>query len=101
VEGDNFVYEMQVNREGEFNLRDARLEYKAADSPAVEASRRDPLFKSVLRFNQAPFWRTSPVENGTRVQLLDLRFGGFDSGFFSVSAIVRPDGRVQNARFGR
>ncbi len=101
VEGDTFFYEMPVSRSGEFSMNNARLEYKAPESPALEAAKRDPVFAAVLRFNQVPLWRTSPVEDGTRVQLLDVRFGGFDSGFFSVTAIVRPDGRVENAHLGR
>lgn len=101
VEGDNFFYEMLVNRTGEFNMSRARLDYKAPESAALEAARRDPVFAADLRFNQVPMWRTSPLEDGTRVQLADIRFGGFDSGLFTVTAIVRPDGRVENAHVGR
>jgi inner membrane protein len=101
VEGEGFFYEMRVSRSGEFDLREAKVEYKAPESAALGTARRDPVFAGVLRFNQVPLWRTSPLENGTRVQLADLRFGGFDSGLFSVAAIVSPDGRVENAHIGR
>jgi inner membrane protein len=101
VEGENFFYEMPVSRSGEFSMNNARLEYKAPESPVLDAARRDPLFAGVQHFNQVPMWRTSPVEDGTRVQLLDLRFGGFDGGAFMASGIVRPDGSVEDAHFGR
>jgi inner membrane protein len=101
VEGGEFFYEMRVNRAGEFNMRDAQVAYKAPVTPELEAARRTPVFERFQHFNQVPFWRTSPLEDGTRVQLLDLRFGGFNGGFFMATATVRPDGRVENAHLGR
>lgn len=101
VEGDNFFYEIPVDWQGEFNMNNARLEYKAEVTPALEAARRDPVFQAVIRFNQVPFWRTSPLEEGTLVRLSDLRFGGFGGGLFGATAIVHRDGRVENARLGR
>jgi hypothetical protein len=101
VEGADFFYEMPVGWSGEFSMNDARLEYKAPESPVLAAARRDPLFAELQRLNQVPMWRTSPLEDGTRVQLIDLRFGGFDGGAFMATATVRPDGRVESAHFGR
>jgi inner membrane protein len=101
VEGDDFFYELRVNRTGEFNMRDAMLTYKAPTTPELEAVRRTPVFEQFQHFNQVPFWRTSPIEDGTRVQLLDLRFGGFRGGFFMATAIAHQDGRVENAHLGR
>jgi inner membrane protein len=101
VEGDDFFYELRVNRTGEFNMREATLSYKAPVTPELKAVQRTPVFEQFQHFNQVPFWRTSPLEDGTRVQLLDLRFGGFSGGFFMASAIAHPDGRVENAHLGR
>lgn len=101
VEGSDFFYEIPVGWDGEFSMNDARLEYKAAMTLELEAARRDPVFQTLVRFNQVPFWRASPLEDGTLVQLIDLRFGGFNGGLFTATAIVHADGRVENARLGR
>ncbi|MEI9811391.1 MAG: metal-dependent hydrolase [Acidobacteriota bacterium] len=100
VEGDSFYYVMDVDRSGEFDLRNADLGYKAPVTPELDVARQTPVFQAFLRFNQVPFWRTSPLEDATEVQLLDLRFGGFDGSIFMATATVRRDGSAE-AHFGR
>ena len=43
----------------------------------------------MIRFSQAPFWITTPVADGTLVELMDLRYGTPDDpGFAVVSSVV-------------
>jgi hypothetical protein len=45
-----------------------------------------------------PFWKVTPVADGLRLDLIDLRFGDPDRpGFASVSAIVDGTGKVVRA----
>jgi inner membrane protein len=70
--------------------------YQPAPSPALEAARNTPLFRSFLDFAQYPLWRSTPVaepEGATRVDLSDWRFP------FTASAIVDKSGQVQHTEF--
>jgi inner membrane protein len=72
------------------------IDYPAPESPALAAARATPKFQAFLRFNQLPFWKVTPIEDGTRVDLLDLRFGPpRRPGFAGVSTVVLNDGRVR------
>lgn len=77
------------------------VDYPAPESPAIDAARATQPFQIFQRFNQLPFWKSAPLDNGTLVQLIDLRFGTpRRPGFASVSAVVGGDGRVRDASVG-
>jgi membrane-bound metal-dependent hydrolase YbcI (DUF457 family) len=78
-----------------------RLYPIAPPIPAMEAAQRTPPFQVFSEWSQLPFWKVTPVENGLRLDLIDLRFGAPDRpGFASVSAIVDRTGKVLRAGFG-
>ena len=53
------------------------------------------------RFAQLPFWNVTPLDDGVRLELTDLRFGSPESpGFAGVSTIVDRMNRVRQAGFG-
>ncbi len=101
VEGETFFYEMPVDFRGNFQMRDAKIDYKIGQAPTVDAAKETRAFQVFERFNQVPFWRISPLVDVTQVDLLDLRFGSItrQSGF-SVRAMVEPDGRIRDVTFG-
>ncbi len=77
------------------------IDYPAPPSPAMDAARATPEFQVFLGFNQFPFWRVMPEGEGTRVDLLDLRFGTpRRPGFAAATAMVGADGRVRDVHFG-
>lgn len=78
-----------------------RLYPIAAPIPAMEAALHTRPFQVFRSWSQLPFWKVTPVEDGLRLDLIDLRFGDPDHpGFASVSAIVDRTGKVLRAGFG-
>jgi inner membrane protein len=73
----------------------------AAPIPAMDAALRTPPFQNFIRWSQLPFWKITPVAEGLRLDLIDLRFGNPDRpGFASVSAVVDRTGKILRAGFG-
>ena len=67
----------------------------------MDAALRTHPFQVFSRFAQVPFWKVTPVADGLRLDLIDLRFGNPDRpGFAGVSAIVDRMGNVLRAGFG-
>ena len=67
----------------------------------MDAALRTHPFQVFSRFAQVPFWKVTPVDDGLRLDLIDLRFGNPDRpGFAGVSAIVDRMGNVLRAGFG-
>ena len=100
VEGEGFVYEVPVNVMAEyFDVGAGRIDYSPKNAPAMEVARRLPAFEIFGRFNQLPFWRLIPTEDGLRVELLDLRFGSLVRPGFEAVAEVEPNGHVKESRF--
>ena len=78
-----------------------RLYPIAPPIPAMDAALRTPAFQVFSNWSQLPFWKVTPVAEGLRLDLIDLRFGAPDRpGFASVSAIVDRTGKVLRAGFG-
>ena len=79
----------------EFDPTRAEVDYPAPDSPAIEAAHRVPQMQPLIRFDQLPFWSVTPVEGGTVVHLVDMRFGTpRQRGLFSAAVFVTGGGRA-------
>ena len=99
VEGENFVFDVPVNVLEEFAGRNGRMEYFSPPSPLLEAARATRAFRVFGSFNQLPFWRLSTTPEGSRVELIDLRFGSPSAPRFMATAEVEQ-GRVTKSAFG-
>jgi len=72
----------------------------APQIPAMDAALHTRPFQVFSNWTQLPFWKVTPVAEGLRLNLIDLRFGDPDhAGFASVSAIVDRTGKVLRASF--
>jgi inner membrane protein len=101
VETRNVVLEAPVDIAGDFDPGLGRIAYPAPESPALDAARATKPFQAFASFNQLPFWRVTQMDDLVRVDLIDLRFGTpWQPGFAVATALVTPDGRVREARFG-
>jgi len=91
-----------VNLIGPFDPEAGRTDYDAtgdsAMAPAIAAVRATEAFQVFARFDQLPFWKTTRLDEGTRVELIDLRFGTPQHPGFEASAKVDASGSVQDAR---
>jgi len=87
--GPGFATIVPIHVQGAY---DPSLEVTYMDSSSTEViavARGLPEFQTMMRFSQAPFWKTTPVSGGTLVELLDLRYGTPDSpGFAFVSSVI-------------
>jgi inner membrane protein len=99
VEGSDFVSIHRVNLLSEFDPTVGSRSWIPEASPPLEAARRDPVFQGLMRFSQLPFWRLTPIPDGWKVELMDLRFGPPSAPRFTVSGNVDPALQVHGARF--
>jgi inner membrane protein len=70
--------------------------FKPEMSPAIEAARKTRPFEELLRFDQFPLWQVTPsakIDNGTDVELLDLRLP------FRSIALIDSGNRVVRSEF--
>lgn len=89
------LYSMNVLR-GRFDPDQGRTYFKPEMSPAIAAAAKTPAFQEFARFAQYPLWQTVPsaeVENGTQVDLIDMRFS------FHCRAIVDSANRVRRTEY--
>jgi inner membrane protein len=105
IEGAGFVMIVPVNLLSEYDPSSGpgggRLYRTAAPIPQMNAVLRTEPFQVFTHWAQMPFWKVTPVEDGLRLDLIDLRFGTPDRvGFTGVSAIVDRMGNVIRAGFG-
>jgi inner membrane protein len=100
----NAFVEVPVDLRGGFHpTLDAETYYKAPRTAAVEAALQTFPFQRLLEFVQWPLWVVEPtaeVEHGTRVVLMDLRFGTPRQSAFAATAIVSDRARVVESSFG-
>ena len=100
IEGPGFVAIVPVNLSEEFNARAGQLYLIAPPMPEMDAALGTRPFQVFSSWSQLPFWKVTPVEEGVRLGLIDLRFGTPDGpGFASVSAVVDRTGKVLRAGF--
>ena len=93
----DFAATADLNLTEDFDPTRATVFRKPAPDPAIEAARRSSTFQEFLTFSQYPLWRVSPapdMENGTLVELFDLRFGNPLNPGFMVTALVDSKQRV-------
>jgi inner membrane protein len=77
-----------------------RLYPIAPPIPAMDAALATRPFQVFSSWSQLPFWKVTPVVDGLRLDLIDLRFGDPDHpGFAGVSAVVDRTGKVLRAGF--
>ena len=80
----------------DFDPSVGRTLYKPESNSAMEAAARTPAFQVFQQFAQYPLWQTVPsaeVENGTQVDLVDMRFP------FHCRAIVDGANRVRRTEY--
>ncbi len=79
-----------------FDPTAGRTLYKPEWSPALDAAAKTATFRIFQQFAQYPLWQTVPsaeVENGTQVDLVDMRFP------FHCRAIVDARNRVRRTEY--
>jgi len=103
VETSSFYELADINLLGTFDPDDGRIFYRpqpnAEELAAERLARKTDAFHQLLRFAQYPLWRFTPVNNGIRVEVMDLRFGAPPHPRFLASAIVTLDGRIMDPDF--
>jgi inner membrane protein len=99
AEAEGFVDIVPIDLSTEFDPSDGRIEYTMPAGPAVESAKRTRAFEVFGSFNQLPFWRTTPVPDGTLVELIDLRFGTPQTPGFEARAVVDAAGAAHDAEF--
>ncbi len=98
AEGNGFVAIVPLDLAGEFDPSEGRIEYAPEPNPAIEIAKKTPAFKGFAAFNQLPFWKVTPVPGGTRVELIDLRFGTPQNPGFEARTLVDESGAAHDAR---
>lgn len=81
---------------GQFDPADGRTLYKPQKTAAIAAAENTPAFREFQQFAQFPLWQTTPsaeIENGTQVDLIDLRFP------FHCRAIVDAQNHVRRTEY--
>jgi inner membrane protein len=106
VDTGEFYAVADINLTREFDPTRADIFRRPQPDPALEAARRAPAIREFLRFAQAPLWRVAPsgeIENGSLVEVFDMRFGGPREPAFVASALLDSNLRVTKSwfQFGR
>jgi len=99
----NAYVDVPVDLESNFHPTDAITYYKPPRTPAMQAAMAIYPFQMLLEFVQYPLWITQPVpdpDGGTRISLIDLRFGTPTQAGFAASAFVDRNNQVHDAAFG-
>jgi hypothetical protein len=91
-----------VDLRAQFDPAGGRVLYKPDPQPAIEAARNTATARQFLAFSQAPYWRVTPVEEpwrGSKVEIMDLRFGSPGEPRFVATIMTGEDGRVLREDF--
>jgi len=100
AQGDDFASIVPLDLNQPFDPSAGRVYYPSGANPAIDAARGTRPFEVFGRFSQVQFWKVTPVPEGSRVELIDLRFGTPDRPGFEAEALVDAAGHVRDARFG-
>ncbi len=106
VESADFWSIQKVNLGTEFDPAAGRLLYKPDPAPMLEIARKTLTLQRFLAFSQAPYWQLIPAtepDKGTRVEVMDLRFGAPPEPRFVAQATMDEYGRVlaEGFQFGK
>ena len=96
-----YAYEM-VDLTRDFDPRRAFILTKPDPTPTMAAARRTVPFQAFLQWTQYPLWRLTPsdkIEDATRVEAFDLRFGSPATPMFVARALVDRNLRVLESSF--
>jgi inner membrane protein len=100
VEGRGFVVEVPVDLwGGDFDPGTGRIDFTAQAAPDMAIARKTDAFRVFASFDQVPFWRVSPILDGSKVELIDLRFGSPRQPGFEAVATLDQSGAVLDSRF--
>ena len=103
AEMSNAYAEIPVDLLTNFHPTAAVTYYKPPRTPAMYAAMSTYPFQMLLEFVQYPLWVIQPVvgpDGGTRVSLIDLRFGTPSQAGFAATAFVDKNNQVREATFG-
>lgn len=99
--------DVPVDLRENFHPSDAAVYYKPPRTPAMQAAMATYPFQMLLEFVQYPLWVIQPdidpvkgQTGGSKVQLIDLRFGTPMAAGFSATAIVDKNNDVVESQFG-
>lgn len=88
----NAYVEVPIDLHASFHPDAGETFYKAERTAAVTAAMKTKPFQRFLEFVQYPIWVTEPLENATRVRLVDLRFGTpYAPSFEAVATVTAGD----------
>ncbi len=97
VETSSAWHEYSMNAlTGDFDPDAGRTLFKVERTPAIEAAAKTEACRTFAEFAQYPLWLAVPsadIENGTQVDLVDLRFQ------FHCRALVDAQNRVQQSAY--
>jgi inner membrane protein len=99
----NAYVQVPIDLRQTFRPEDGETFYKGPRTPAVDAAMATYPFQKLLEFVQYPLWLVEPapdMERGTRVTLLDLRFGTPRAAGFAATAMVNERNQVVESGFG-
>jgi inner membrane protein len=100
VEGEGFVQIVPLDLRAPFDPAAGQIDYVMPSSPAIEAARKTRAFEVLERFDQLPFWKSAPLADATRVELIDMRFGTPENPGLAAEAIVDASGTVLESQLG-
>lgn len=99
VETESAFFKQTIHLAREYDPQAGKVWFKPPLSPALLAARATEPFRFFQYFAAFPLWRLVPVAQGTRVDLIDLRFGTPQNPAFHASATVDAAGRVIEDEF--
>ena len=94
VETGDAVEILPLNLSRPYDPEATRVDEIQPRNEAMIVATQSRAFRALVRFSQLPYWRTSSVTNGTRVELIDLRFGTPENPGLEAEAIVDPSSKV-------
>ena len=83
----------------EFDPKPVATYWQPESPAALDLARPLPLFQHLSAFAKTPLWRVTPWDQGTKVELIDLRFGRSGRLGFTATAVFDAGGRLAKTSF--
>jgi inner membrane protein len=102
VETSSAFVVVPVDLSGSFDPDSGPTLRQAESNQWVDAARNTQAVRRFLEFSQFPYWRVTPApdsENGTLVEVMDVRFGTPPQERFVTSVLVGPGLKILESRF--